>query len=784
MCLSVERHLIKNEHYSYCRQKQIPVCVACRIDAPSSRHSLLPPLTPVCRHPQGAVTSHEPGPGVDPSALQGRDESGFWRRIDFSPPACAVDGLHTLDARHVASVKQEIGGPPSPALVVAAAHQGGGEDRVVLVLTKDGRVYVVNGGYEAPGPGGCGGPCGTRTPAELSARNRAHVNQITAINVQPQATTISLGAAAPIEVTLTDAAAGALVAHIQGLQALGRGLPPAGISLQGAAPSTPPTPHSAAVGLLAGMIINHAEGGGHLPAEAMSRLEVVLTALIDKGVLDLADSMLIDHMTAEALKALTPPLLEGMARGAPDIKTVKFAPAAAGAQQLSSLSAVLARAWSLTKLSLKNLGVTAATFDAFVQDSMINGGSSQVAHLNLGGNPGIAGSLGQHFQSWPKVPVLDLSSASPIYSSAGALQKLTLDGSAMSLAQATDVLNGLQFHVASLTGLSLSGAIQPGGSPDEFMQSLGSLLQASKALSVLDLSDCALELDVLPAATKAPLQVLNLGGNSFRKSAANINSLAGSVAKTLQLLSLRGCSVAAGLSLTIGNGLTSLDACIDLSGLQIDGDDIASCVELGASAPQTLVVRDIMPQQVASILTAMSASNVQDLDVQKKSNRSGAKIRSAPIGPVLGTSTLTSLNISRCDLGAHLSKCIQGIAEMSPTLTSLDVSHNGATGLIPALCDKLKGNRSLTALKLCGNNTDFEGVQALRKFFGGVNSQSGVMWGNKSLVALDVPSKGFEEDVKHFLPSCFAFLASLSAHFLCSHFWYAWYHSSHIISLA
>ena len=155
-------------------------------------------------------------------------------------------------------------------------------------------------------------------------------------------------------------------------------------------------------------------------------------------------------------------------------------------------------------------------------------------------------------------------------------------------------------------------------------------------------------------------------------------------------------------------------------------------------------------------------SNVQDLDVQKMSNRSGAKIRSAPIGPVLGTSTLTSLNISRCDLGAHLSKCIQGIAEMSPTLTSLDVSHNGATGLIPALCDKLKGNRSLTALKLCGNNTDFEGVQALRKFFGGVNSQSGVMWGNKSLVALDVPSKGFEEDVKHFLPSCFALPVSLT----------------------
>ena len=310
--------------------------------------------------------------------------------------------------------------------------------------------------------------------------------------------------------------------------------------------------------------------------------------------------------------------------------------------------------------------------------------------------------------------MLDLSSASPIYSSAGALQKLTLDGSAMSLAQATDVLDGLQFHVASLTGLSLSGAIQPGGStPEEgFMQSLGSLLQASKALSVLDLSDCALELDALPAATKAPLQVLNLGGNSVGKSAANINSLAGSVAKTLQLLSLRGCSVAAGISPTIGNGLTGLDACIDLSGLQMDWgrtrqvvspEDITSCVELGASAPQTLVLRDIMPQQVNTVLTAMTSSNVQDLDI-RPAGGGGAQMNMAvqlpagvfpgqqmvvqspsgqqmsvvvpagvmpggtfqiavpaggadpaPIGAVLGSSSsLTSLNISRCGLGAHL----------------------------------------------------------------------------------------------------------------------------------
>ena len=219
------------------------------------------------------------------------------------------------------------------------------------------------------------------------------MNQITAIDVQDhgdlrstssavtgnQATTISLRDAAPIEVTLTDAAAADLVAHIQGLRALALGLPPAGVPLQGAAPPIrPPTPRSAAVGLLAGMIINHSERD-IVPAAVVSRLEVVLMALMDKGVLDLAGQFVLSE---EMIQALAPPLLEGMARNSPELKSVKFASdrpggRAVGALQLSALSNVLARAWSLTKLSLKGLGITAATFDAFVQDSLINGGCSQ-----------------------------------------------------------------------------------------------------------------------------------------------------------------------------------------------------------------------------------------------------------------------------------------------------------------------------------------------------------------------------------------------------------------------
>jgi len=43
-----------------------------------------------------------------------------------------------------------------------------------------------------------------------------------------------------------------------------------------------------------------------------------------------------------------------------------------------------------------------------------------------------------------------MGTAVPIYSAAGALQKLTLDGCSMSVAQATDVLDGLRFHAATV----------------------------------------------------------------------------------------------------------------------------------------------------------------------------------------------------------------------------------------------------------------------------------------------------------------------------------------------
>ena len=112
-----------------------------------------------------------------------------------------------------------------------------------------------------------------------------------------------------------------------------------------------------------------------------------------------------------------PPLLPGFALPGvqlqipipPAIRAVKFGPAPSGAQQLDALSAVLSRAWSVTKLALRGSGVSAAGFDAFVAGSVAGGGCSQVADLNLANNPGIADSnLGRTLRTWPRVPVLDL----------------------------------------------------------------------------------------------------------------------------------------------------------------------------------------------------------------------------------------------------------------------------------------------------------------------------------------------------------------------------------------
>ena len=75
------------------------------------------------------------------------------------------------------------------------------------------------------------------------------------------------------------------------------------------------------------------------------------------------------------------------------------------------------------------------------------------------------------------------------------------------------------------------------------------------------------------------------------------------------------------------------------------------------------------------------------------------------LGVCLGPSQccLAALSLSRCGLGSELTRVVKKISEIPPSLTSLNVSHNSADGLISALCDALKGNRSLTALKVTSN---------------------------------------------------------------------------------
>ena len=95
--------------------------------------------------------------------------------------------------------------------------------------------------------------------------------------------------------------------------------------------------------------------------------------------------------------------------------------------------------------------------------------------------------------------------------------------------------------------------------------------------------------------------VLNVGGNSIAESAENLNSLARSVAKTLQLLSLRGVKVDKTLTPALCDGLADSNACVDLTGLRFAGD-ISGSVQIGEGAPQALVLHDIEAAQAAEVL--------------------------------------------------------------------------------------------------------------------------------------------------------------------------------------
>jgi hypothetical protein len=297
-------------------------------------------------------------------------------------------------------------------------------------------------------------------------------------------------------------------------------------------------------------------------------------------------------------------------------------------------------------------------------------------------------------------------------------------------------MEGLMFHLSSLSGISMAeGIAGPAESSGVFFAALGNLLAKSKLLSVLVLSDCNLDLQYFPTLTQAPLQVLNLTGNRITQSAANFNEFIRSAKRTLQLVSIRSLSVPGPLSPTLCEDMAAVPCVIDVSGLKCD-DFLA--VSLSA---QTLVMRDFGQAQLTMATSA--GVGCLDLDLRTRPNSPGFK----PAPALFSSPSLTSLSLAKCNLGSSLTAAISSMGQQL-TLSSLDVSHNGSQGLIGALVTNLAGNRSLTSLKVAGNSPSNEEILALGKFFGGVNKDSGVLWGNKTLVMLDIPSEDFERDVQ------------------------------------
>jgi hypothetical protein len=780
----------------------------------------------------GAGSSHLPGPGPVPSDVLGGGSAsvfapGIQLRSDtphprpgkvtlsISPATMprSVSGLHTLDADHIATVRSSLGElgmdkENSTLLLVAPAHRG--NTRVVLVLLLSGRIEVIAGGER----GGTCGACGSRVRVERSNKFY-HVDHLTAVTAsadaaEPNCCSVKLefGSAPPIVLTLAEDATGDLLSHIRSLRALSRGIPATmndGLVFNTAPtltslPWRPPEAHSPEAGILLGVEIALSARAPSLAAvpEIVTAVGTAIKTFAALGSIDfgkLGQNLML-------MEALLPALSQNVARGTPSLNAVKFADSSTGAEQFALCMGMLSTAWSIQKMSLKNMGISVPSWTAFVQSSIATGGCSQCSDLSLAGNPALANAmLGQTFSTWPRMPVMDLASAVPIYSTSGSLQKLTLDSCGLSHAQAAEILAGLMHHVPSLIGLSMAGAIA-GGSPSDsvaVLAALGSLLAKSLSLCVLDVSDCSLALDKFPRVSKAPLQVLNLGGNHLTSSAGNVNALVKSAAKSLQLVSLRGTKVAGPLSPVLCDGMADLDFVADFSGIQAPAG-LAATVQTGNGAPRAIILRDASAEQAveAVSLIQLPGSTCSDLDLRLSSpvvslGAGGDRIvpvlcppgvgpgalllveschimvpagiapgqqfqailpatqtSSGPAPPVanlLLSSSLTCLNISKCGLGSSLTAAIAGLATQ-PTLTSLDISHNNAMGAIAALCLNLKGNRSMTSLQLAGNSPSVDEIAALGKFFGGVNIQTGVLWGNKTIVMMDVPSKGFDADLE------------------------------------
>ncbi len=321
-----------------------------------------------------------------------------------------MGGTHTIDQAHAETLHQLVVGrlesgtaATTGVALVAAAHER--ERRVTLVLMCSGNFAIVVGGEAKPGPCACGG----RIAIEQHPPQRHHVSEITAISSSPGvegnvALKVSMGATV-LELTVTDPAAHAFVAQVCSLRtlAMGQGVPaeagaqpgsvPEGLHVEGLSTvgfTAPLVPDAYAALIFGAMITGRTTS---LPWE----ITAFFTELVETGILDLGAAG-ID------IRSLAPPLAGQLQQGEPQVKFVKIS----SNEQLEQFSSILANAYQVAKISMKNARISAEVFDDFVNNSILRGGCSQCSELSLEGNPDLAPSIGTKLSMWPRLPVLSL----------------------------------------------------------------------------------------------------------------------------------------------------------------------------------------------------------------------------------------------------------------------------------------------------------------------------------------------------------------------------------------
>ena len=123
----------------------------------------------------GQSSPPAPGTGIDPNKLAGEAEEPA---SIVTPAPRPVYRTHTLDGAHVSNIRQAIapytGRFGCSGLFISAGHRGAAEGtRVALVLTTDGRLFVISG---APKHGGACDPCGPNRVEQKGATHARRVN--------------------------------------------------------------------------------------------------------------------------------------------------------------------------------------------------------------------------------------------------------------------------------------------------------------------------------------------------------------------------------------------------------------------------------------------------------------------------------------------------------------------------------------------------------------------------------------------------------------------------------